>query len=593
MPSRWMENLSGGELDVASASGTGTYRVPALIQRLLRNRGFHNPSEWENLFEPKLGQLTNPLALKGMKESVDRLIEAYRRQEKICLYADFDMDGTPGLALALEGFRRLGYENVQGLQPRRLTEGYGLHDFLVEDLHRQGVSLIVTIDVGITAAPACAKARSLGVDVIITDHHQPDADRPDAVAIVNPNQGNCSSGLGYLCGAGVIFTLLRALKRGLADAGLVSEDRLNLKDLLDCLTIATLTDMVPLVEDNRLLVKHGLKVLENTRRPGLRALLKKLKLDGRELSAQDVAIRFAPKLNALSRLDTDLKPLDIFMAEDLEKAEALVDQVLSQNSERLDLQENGDRIAYEILSNWTHADFIVVTSKEFHRGVVGLIATKLANERGRPAFVGAEDEAGMVVGSARAPGGSGVSVLAALKSVEGLLERFGGHPPAAGFEFHMDRKEAIVAGLAEHHRNLDFSAEPVLSFDCLLRLADLSPGFLKWLEALGPFGVDFPVPTFCFENLVLEQVIALRGGHQKWILREMAGTEKLDALYFSPPPGLNVPKGSLISVLGEVQKNTYMGSSKPQILIRDYQFGSQAKKVSYESEVRRPPEWGA
>lgn len=571
MPGRWQERSSSTSLKTGDEN---PLKVPDQIQRLLFHRGFDDAAAWSELFDPKLGSMKSPWALRDMKPAIDRLVEARLNQEKICLYADFDMDGTSGLALALDAFRQLGYENVRPIQPQRLTDGYGFHDFIVEELARDGVTLILTIDVGITAVKACERAKALGVDVIITDHHQPGPVKPPATAIINPNQGDCPSGLGYLCGAGVAFTVIRALKRALADAGVVPESALNLKSLLDLFTIATLTDMVPLVEDNRMLVKHGLRVIENSRRPGIQALLKKLNLQGKELSAQDVAIRFAPKLNALSRLETGLRPLDIYLAPDAPAAEALVEQVLSQNSERLDLQAHGEAVAFEMLKDWTHEDFVLLTSKEFHRGVVGLIATKIAGETGRPAFIGAENDEGVVVGSARAPQGSPVSVLEALNAATAALQRHGGHPAAAGFEFLLERKDELIAALARHHASLDFTREMVLDHDGFLRLADLNLGLLRWLEALGPFGVDFAVPIFAFENVILENVMPLRGGHQKWILKDPASFVKVDALYFSPPPGLSVKPGAVLSVLGEVQKNDFRGSVKPQILIRDYKVPS-------------------
>ncbi len=581
MPGRWQERSSSTSLKTGDEN---PLKVPDQIQRLLFHRGFDDAASWNDLFDPKLGSMKSPWALRDMKPAIDRLVEARINQEKICLYADFDMDGTSGLALALDAFKQLGFHDVRPIQPQRLTEGYGFHDFIVEELAKDGVTLIMTIDVGITANKACATAKRLGIDVIITDHHQPGPEKPQALAIINPNQGDCPSGLGYLCGAGVAFTVVRALKRALADAGVVPESALNLKSLLDLFTIATLTDMVPLVEDNRMLVKHGLRVIEGSKRAGIQALLKKLNMQGKELSAQDVAIRFAPKLNALSRLETGLRPLEIYLAPDQPSAEALVDQVLSQNSERLDLQQHGEKIAFELLREWPHEDFVLLTSKEFHRGVVGLIATKIAGETGRPAFIGSENDEGVVVGSARAPHGSPVSVLEALSSATDILQRHGGHPAAAGFEVLLSRKDELIARLAEHHASLDFTQESVMDHDGFLRLGDLNLGLLRWLEALGPFGVDFAVPIFAFENLILENVMPLRGGHQKWILKDPATFTKVDALYFSPPPGLSVKPGIVVSVLGEVQKNDFRGSIKPQILIRDYKVAVPYEKESHSEK---------
>ena len=272
---------------------------PRPLKELLLNRGFTNDQHVDTFFSPNIQNLKDPFLIMGMDKACERLTQALEKNEKICIYADFDLDGTSGCALLKKALLLLGYQNVMAYQPRRLKDGYGFHAHVVEDLKKQNVDLILTCDVGITAFKACEKANELGVDVIITDHHLPAGELPKALVVVNPNQTGDTSGLGYLSGAGVAFTLMRGLKRVLTDKKLGAPEKLNLKDLLDCFTIATLTDMVPLVEDNRVLVQMGLKSLAQTTRPGLAALLAALNLSGKTLTSSDVAIRFAPKLNAL------------------------------------------------------------------------------------------------------------------------------------------------------------------------------------------------------------------------------------------------------------------------------------------------------
>src|SRR6185312_17143063 len=254
----------------------GLKDYPVLIQKFLLGRGFKDLAEIQNFFQSKLSDLKEPLLMKDMDKAVARLVQVFEKQEKVCVYADFDLDGTSGLALLTDGLRQLGFKNVFLAQPRRLSDGYGFHAHIVEELARQGVTCIVTVDVGITANKAVATASELGIDVIVTDHHQPGPVLPPGFAVVNPNQAGDASGLGYLCGAGVAFYLLRALKRGLINKNLIAESTLDLRSVLDCFCIATLTDMVPLVGDNRSLVKQGLQQLEKTKRPGLKSLLESL-----------------------------------------------------------------------------------------------------------------------------------------------------------------------------------------------------------------------------------------------------------------------------------------------------------------------------
>lgn len=575
MPAQWKRRVS--DEFIAHLPGEQGLQIPHVIQQLLWSRGFTDAKAWDQIFSPRLAELKSPWLLKDMEKGVARLVQAREKNERVCLYADFDLDGTSGLALALQGFRELGFQAVLPVQPLRLADGYGFHASIVEDLVAKGVRVIVTIDVGITALAACERARELGIDVIITDHHQPAATLPNAVAVINPNQPECESGLSYLCGAGVVFYLLRALKRSLTEQGLIDEKTLSLRSLLDFLTIATLTDMVPLVDDNRALVKHGLQVLSETRRPGLRALLDELRLGDKALTGQEVAIRFAPKLNALSRLEMGIRPLDLYLTETLEDAENLVAKVLQQNSERVDLQAHGEALALEMSRDWPHEQFIFVKSKEFHRGVVGLIATKLAAALGRPAYVGAEGQDGVIVGSARAPQGSGISVLKGLQAGSESLARHGGHPAAAGFELHGDKIPSFIAALETHFRELDADNEMEVEFDFDLPLSSISTGLIRWLESLGPYGTAFPVPVFAFRNLTVKAVKILKGNHIRLDILGPGILKPITALYFSPPSGLQLSVGQRIEILGELQKNDFRRVVEPQILIRDLRVERSAQ----------------
>ena len=509
-----------------------------------------------------------------MQKAVDRLIAAYRSQEKVCVYADFDLDGTSGLALLWEGLEKLGFKNVTGYQPKRLSEGYGFHASAVEELAREGVTVIITVDVGITAFKAGETARELGVDVILTDHHLPLDHLPKVFTLINPNQGDCPSGLGYLCGAGVAFYLLRALKRGLVDAGLVSEESLPLRELLDFLTIATLTDMVPLVKDNRPLVRVGLSQLSITQRPGLQLLLENLGLSGKVLTSQDVGIKFAPKLNALSRMEAGLRPIDLMRASHRDIASSMVAQVMENNSTRVELQGQGDVRARELILARSFEKFIFVNHDEFHRGVVGLIATKLASEFNLPAFVGARGADGFVVGSGRLPSGSDLNLLDILGSVSDHMTRFGGHAGAAGFEFHHDQFESILTGLISFFSEQE--ARPLKAtvfYDLDVTTAELDSTFMKWLESLGPFGQGFPPPLFRLSQVKVKERKILRGGHLKlWIENEKG--QSLEALYFSPPKNLaeeKFQKGTFADLLVELQWNDFNGQRTLQLLVRDLQ----------------------
>lgn len=544
---------------------------PDLIARVLSSRGL-TQENLDSLLNPKLSELKDPFTLKDMKKAIDRLIQAFKDDESICIYADFDLDGTSGLAILKNGFEKIGYKKVQYYQPKRLSEGYGFHADAVEDLKKMGVSLIVTVDVGITSFAAFDKAKEVGIDVILTDHHLPAEKLPDAFCVVNPNQKDCNSGLGYLCGAGVAFYLLRALKRAFFDEPSLPKNEWDLKEVLEFFCIGTLTDMVPLIDDNRVLVKHGLSVLSKTDKPGLRVLLESLKLDGRELTSQDVAIRFAPKLNALSRMESDILPAQIYLETDYKQAEKMVSRVLENNETRQSLQSDAEIKALKKLENWSEEDFVYVSSTDYHRGVIGLIATKLSQQYNRPVFVGSENSEGMIVGSSRIPSGSECSLVEALKSADNVLNRYGGHAAAAGFELHADKQNEFVAFLKEHFRSLKTLNKPLeIDFDTEADLSELNSSVMKWYDFIGPYGVGFNTPIIKFNNVLLLSKKDLKGGHIKLSFSDMSKQCKVDALVFSPSYKIKeiIGVGKDYEMLSELQWNYFNGQKTVQLLVKD------------------------
>ncbi len=550
--------------------------LPDLLQKVLLSRGIEDHFV-DQVLNPKLTFLKDPFSLHDMDKAVQRLIQAYHQKEKICIYADFDLDGTSGLAILIDAFKKMGFQDVIYYQPKRLSEGYGFHPHAVEELHHLGVSLIVTVDVGITSFAAFEKANELNIQVILTDHHLPIKENdqeilPKAFALINPNHHRCQSGLGYLCGAGVAFYLVRALRKAFSeDANQPIPQNWDLKLLLDLFCIGTLTDMVPLIDDNRVLVKHGMVVLEKTERPGLKFLLERLDLTGRQLTSQDVSIRFAPKLNALSRMESDVLPIHIYLEESHVRAKSLVDKILENNQTRQNLQSSSEEMALQKLNNWTYKDFVFVSSEHFHRGIIGLIATKLANDFNRPAFVGSINSEGMVVGSSRLPSGFEGNLVEALKYSENELTRFGGHAAAAGFELPFKNEARFIANLEQYFADLKNNPKELeIEFDSVAQISEINSVLMKWHDHLGPYGVGFQIPLFRFNNLQLHSYKELKGGHLK--LSFMENNQKMDALFFSPSEYKKklIQKDMNYDVLGELQMNYFNKSKTIQILVKDF-----------------------
>lgn len=554
--------------------GSAPFNMPRILWSLLVRRGYDTEEKIADFLSPSLKDLTHPFQLDGMEAACNRLVQAFHNQEKICIYGDFDLDGSSGVALLNDGFSQLGFQDLILYQPKRLTEGYGFHAEVVEKMQKLGVTLIVTIDVGITAIEAVEKTNSLGIDVIITDHHLPKETLPAALAVINPNKGFCESGLGHLCGCGVGFYLIMGLKIRLTEAGLLKSE-MDLKSLLDLFTIGTLTDMVPLVAENRSLVRHGLRQLKRTKRPGLKALIEGVKLkDKPEFSSQDIGFTIAPKLNALSRLETHILPLDVFKEEDEAKAKSVVSEVLETNSLRKKLQNLAQEEANEVAIGQSDQNFIYCHSKDFHQGVVGLVATRLAQSNQKPSFVGAEKD-GKIVASGRLPEGYQGSLLDALEfSSEHLIE-FGGHAPAAGLKFKPENSSLIYKSLKEFYSQADtevLGGESVnTDYDLSVTLEDFSPDYLSWFKKLEPFGVGFKEPIYQVTDVSVQSFREMKGGHLRLTLNSSLTHKIMTAVWFSPsksPEEVNDLIGAPVEFIVQAQSNFFAGRETLQLLVK-------------------------
>ncbi len=571
LEANWKEFLPSGEL-------------PLIVDKLLFLRGYIDPTLRKKHFDINLSHLADPFSIVDMTKAVERLSLAWSRQEKVVIYGDFDLDGTSGVALLYDGLTQLGFAQLQVVQPLRLKDGYGFHTHLVEELASVGVGLILTVDVGITSFEACVRAKELNIDVIVTDHHAPLENLPEAYCVVNPNRKDCTSGLGYLAGAGVAFYLIRALSSYLLQKEKITKEQIQLKSLLDCFCIATITDMVPMVGDNRVLVRQGLRELAQTKRPGLRALLAELGLLDRDLSSHDVGIRFAPKLNALSRMEGAVLPRDLYLTTDDIASRGLAKAAMTQHKERVQLQDWAEGLASDLLQSWEHEEFVFVFSEEFHKGVIGLIATKLSKVYDCPIFVGCKDKVtSRITGSCRLPDGGKANLVEALDSAKEFLLRYGGHESAAGFELEEKNAEGFLWALKKYFQKIPMQKKEESSFyDLELEASDLQMNLVKWIESMGPFGVQFPAPKFLFKNITIFRVQELKGGH----IKLFANQGKIEILAFSPkdPKYLKSLMGQEVQLIGDLQRNHFGGQMRIQILLEDIQAQSEIVSDSQISD---------
>jgi single-stranded-DNA-specific exonuclease len=465
------------------------------LARLLLMRGIDDADSASRFLAPSLTHLHSPYLLTGMKTAVDRLAAAIERKEGILIYGDYDVDGTTAIVILKTAIELCG-GSADFHVPHRIKEGYDLRGDRIEQAAAEGIRLIISVDTGIRAFAAAETARRLGVDLIVTDHHLPGPNgMPKAFAVLNPNQPGCEYPDKTLCGAGVAFKLAQALmERRIPDR---DQARL-LSSFLKIVAIATVADAVPLTGENRVFAKLGLDALQKAVNPGLKALLEVSQLGGRPLTSGEVAFRIAPRINAAGRMDVARDVIDLFSTKDAQHAGEIARKLDALNSARQKEEREileSIKLRFEEEPALHDAYCAVIDGDGWHRGVIGITATRVVEQYGRPALVVSRD-GDEAHGSGRSI--AAFHLLDALESCAPLFTRFGGHAHAAGFSMpseYIPRLRAHLDAYARERLTLaDF--EPVLKFDAELPLEHVTPELFHLLERLQPFGVGNPEPVF-------------------------------------------------------------------------------------------------
>ena len=490
------------EVDSQSARDfAASLRIQPLTARVLLGRGLTDVESARRFLAPSIEHLHDPLLLTGMHEAVQRLRAAIDRKEKILIYGDYDVDGTVSVVILKKAIELAGGE-ANFHVPHRLRDGYGMRAEVIERAAAMGVRLIISVDTGIRATEVVRGARELGIDVIVTDHHLPDTELPPALAVLNPNRRDCNYPDKNLCGAGVAFKLVHALLRTL---GWPDEKQARmLKSFLKLVAVATVADVVPLLGENRIIVKYGLEGLHRVHNPGLRALLEVSGMaKGRAPNARQVAFQIAPRINAAGRMDDAQNVIKMFLTDDLEQARYLAGQLHSLNKERQETEADIVRLVLEECSKVPVTEdqtALVFTGVNWHRGVVGIVASRLVDRFCRPVFVLSQEE-GEASGSGRSI--ARFHLLDALESMPDLFTRFGGHRQAAGVTLPSDQvpefRRRLNAYASERLTPADF--RPQLTVDALLDLKELTTGpVVEEILAMAPFGFGNPPPLLAILN---------------------------------------------------------------------------------------------
>lgn len=550
----------------ASPATGGGRAILALTAAILAGRGIVEPAAMESFLSPSLAEMLSPSLMKGMAAAVERLLQARHRGERITVYGDYDVDGITGTTLLVSFLRQTGFV-CDYFIPNRFDDGYGLNGEALERIIDAGATLILSVDCGITAVEEARLCRSRGAELIIVDHHAPRETLPDACAILNPLQPGCDYPFKSLAGVGVAFNLLVALRAALRDQGAFgSGPGPDLRHWLDLVALGTIADVVPLTDQNRIYVTHGLRLLAEPVKPGIQALKRVAGVGGRVSSGQ-VGFRLAPRLNAAGRMESAVPGVELLLSSDQRLCSAIADELDAANAERQAiersmLQEAISRV--EQGGDYPARRSIVLASSSWHQGVVGIVASRLVERFHRPTILIALDDQGQGKGSGRSI--PGFHLLDALTGCSPLLERFGGHRHAAGVSLSAGRIDAFAASFeAEALRLLgDGELTPRLDLDAEAEPREVTAELAQELKRLEPFGMGNPEPLLMMRSLsVLEQRVV---GEEHLRLRLARDGCIFNAIAFRMA-SRTVPATIDIAFFPEM--NQWNGSSTLQLRIRD------------------------
>ncbi|UNK19878.1 single-stranded-DNA-specific exonuclease RecJ [Paenibacillus sp. N3/727] len=536
--------------------------VSPLIASLMAARGITSPEDGELFLNGTFDLTHDPFLMLGMNEAVPRIRKALEDKEHILIYGDYDADGVSSTSLMIYLMRHLG-ASYDIYIPHRSNEGYGLHNHALDWAHQQGVSLVITVDTGISAVEQIAYANELGMDVIVTDHHEPPEQLPDAYALINPKIPACPYPFKGLAGVGVAYKLAQAL------VGAPPQE------WLEIVAIGTIADLMPLEGENRILVKNGLLSMRRTRYAGIRALLEVGGVNVDQVTAVNVAFAMAPRINASGRLDHAGRAVTLLTTVHQDEAERLAWELDALNKNRQQVVEQIVQESMDMIQRrWGYDQLppvIVLAGEGWNVGVVGIVASKILERFYRPVVIlGIDPDTGNCKGSARSI--PGFDIYEALSSCKDVMHHFGGHPAAAGMSLHMDRLAEFEEGLCSFAdvvlREEHFI--PVYHADLECSIADVPLKVIDELEMLGPFGMSNAVPKMIFRGMEVMEVRKLGKENKHLKLRFQQNGDRLDAVAFGLGHLADVlPEGTKVDVLGELSVNEWNGSRKPQLMIQD------------------------
>jgi len=557
-----------------------TYRFPtpessiilpgesSLINQLLHGRNITESAVAEKFLSPNYDlHRHDPFLLHDMDKAVERIVAAIEAKETIAIFSDYDCDGIPGAVILHDCFKALNHEHFFNYIPHRHFEGFGLSTSAIDTIKERGATLIITIDCGTGDVEAVAHANTLGIDVIVTDHHEPGAALPGAVAVVNPKLG--SYPFTELCGAAVAFKLAEALLTKTNHSLSPGQE----KWWLDMVGIATIADMVPLIDENRVFAHYGLQVLRKSRRPGLQQLLKKNRIDQRYLTEDDIGFTIGPRINAASRMDTPEDAFFVLASQDVAEASAKVNHLENLNKERKTMVAQMTKELHKRLETIPDIpDVLVLGNPSWRPSLVGLAANKLAEEHNRPVFLWGRDGNGAYKGSCRS--GGGVSVVKLMEAASDVFLEHGGHHFSGGFSVKEEHiftfSEALLAASIALGNEAVINED--ITIDAELTLDGVTSELLRDLAKLAPYGTGNHKPLFAFRSVIPASVEQFGKGKEHVKLIYQTSRRSLEAIaffatatQFQTEPKLSVPH----TLLAHVENSFFMGRQQIRLRIVD------------------------
>ena len=550
------------------------------ISQILKNRGIDNEKDAEIFMNPSLEYLRDTFLMKDMKKATDRIKKAIENKERIYIYGDYDVDGVSSTSILFLYFKSIDFP-VKYYIPNRLEEGYGINEEAIKKIHNDGCDLIITVDCGITSVKEVDLANELGIYVIIPDHHECQSEIPNALAIVNPKQEDCNYPFDMLCGCGVAFKIIQALTDE-------EEFKTSMFDYLEIVTLATICDIVPLIDENRIIVKNGLKLMKEGKNLGLRELIKVCGIETEKIGSSHIGYSVGPRINASGRLGYSYLGVQLFTTDLEDEAKEIANILEAKNIERQMIESKMYKEAEEVLlsdERYKEDKVLVIAKEGWQHGIIGIVASKLTEKYYKPTVL-LTIEDGEATGSARSI--KGFSIFDALVSCKDLMNKFGGHEQAAGLALNRENIDELrqrVNEIADYNLTKEDLIENIkVEYELSEESATLD--LVEDLHKLEPFGLSNPSPRFIMRDLLLTNIFKM--GKNKQHLKLIVENEKsyecvgFNMAYLAD----DFQVGDKIDVLFQVDENNFNNERKVQFLLKDIRLSHPKSAVTNDLSIK-------